>query len=285
MTDYLVYDVFAEEAFGGNPLAVITDATDLPERLLQKIAREFNFSETVFVTPPDDRAHTARVRIFTPTMEVPFAGHPTIGTAVALADLGRGTDLVLELGIGPIPCTVEGTAARFVIRRALERRAEPDPALVAACLGLREDAVRTDRQPPVQASLGLEFVLVELADAGALSTARPVVDAVREGAARHPGQTDFAIYCYIRDGGRIDARMFAPLDDIPEDPATGSAAAALAACLGELEGASQNFDIRQGADMGRPSRIEASVTVAEGKAVEVAIGGNAVRTMEGRLVL
>ena len=114
MTDYLVYDVFTDAPFGGNPLAVIPDATALPEVRLQAIAREFNFSETTFVFPPDDPSCDAKVRIFTPTMEVPFAGHPTIGTATALHALARvGDDMVLQLGVGPIPVAIRDGVARF----------------------------------------------------------------------------------------------------------------------------------------------------------------------------
>ena len=107
MSRYLVYDVFTDTRFGGNQLAVFPDATDLPEADLQAIAAEFNFSEVTFVYPPENPAHTARVRIFTPTMEIPFAGHPVIGTAIALADAGHGPDMVLELGVGPLPCRVD----------------------------------------------------------------------------------------------------------------------------------------------------------------------------------
>ena len=159
MTGYVVYDVFTDTVFGGNPLAVILDASGLSGAQMQSIAREFNFSESSFVLPPDDPAHTAKVRIFTPTMEVPFAGHPTIGTAVALADLGNGPDMVFELGIGPIRCQAEAGAASFITTQPLRVLSRPDPSLVANCLGLEAEAVCTDRHEPVQASVGLEFVI------------------------------------------------------------------------------------------------------------------------------
>lgn len=283
MTEYLVYDVFTQDAFGGNPLAVIPDAAGLPENALQKIAREFNFSETTFVLPPDDPAHTARVRIFTPTRELMFAGHPTIGTAIALAGLGKGArDMVLELGVGPIPVTVEGAHARFTTRVPLQTGPAPSVAALADCLGLAPSAIRTDQHAPVEAGLGTEFTLVEVTDRETLDAATPNTDAFRK-AATDPGR--LAVLAYLREGQQIEARMFAPLGGITEDPATGSAAAALAAFLGRLDGTSQRFEISQGVKMGRPSRIEAAVTVEDGTPVEVAVAGDAVKVMEGRIVL
>ncbi|WP_106744414.1 PhzF family phenazine biosynthesis protein [Yoonia maritima] len=282
MTRYLVYDVFTAQAFGGNQLAVIPDATALPEDDLQKIAREFNFSETTFVYPPNDPAHTAKVRIFTPTMEIAFAGHPTIGTAIALRDQGHAGDMILELGVGPIPCRFDGDTASFTTNAPLERISAPETALVASALGLHETAIVTDTHGPIQCSLGLTFVIVELSDRKNLAACSPSIDAVRTGAAKYPAGLDFAIYAYVRDGDQIDARMFAPLDDIPEDPATGSAAATLAALLTEQLKQPQNLSITQGADMGRPSLITA--TTEHVTPVPVTIFGNAVRMMEGKLV-
>jgi trans-2,3-dihydro-3-hydroxyanthranilate isomerase len=280
MTDYLVYDVFTDVPFGGNPLAVIPDAAGLDEALLQNIAREFNFSETTFVYPPADPAHTARVRIFTPTQEVPFAGHPTIGTAIALRALGRPAEMVLELGVGPIPCTADGGTARFVTRRPLQRLHEVDAGTVATALGLDPSDIATARHAPVMASVGLSFVFAELAGAEALARAAPVVDGFRAGQRRYPSPFDFAVAPYVRDGGRVRMRMFAPLDNIPEDPATGSAAAALGALLAQIEGAPVTLDITQGIEMGRPSRI--GVTAGpEG----VAVSGSARKVMEGLLIL
>ncbi|MGR3513784.1 MAG: PhzF family phenazine biosynthesis protein [Paracoccaceae bacterium] len=283
MTDYLVYDVFTTEPFGGNPLAVIPDATGLPENALQKIAREFNFSETTFVTPPEDTTHDARVRIFTPTRELAFAGHPTVGTACALHALGRvGDTMTLELGVGPIPVSVTGTRAEFATRVPLTTGSAAPTEALATCLSLSPEALRTDRHAPVEAGLGTEFTLVELTDAAALDAAAPNIDGFRS-AATDPGR--LAILAYVRTDQRIDARMFAPLGGILEDPATGSAAAALAAYLGQLDGRTQTFDIHQGVKMGRPSRIEASVTVENAAPVEVKIAGHAVKMMEGRLTL
>lgn len=277
MTRYVVYDVFTDTPFGGNQLAVFPDASTLPEAQLQSIAAEFNFSEVTFVYSPDDPSHTARVRIFTPTMEIPFAGHPTIGTAIALSDAGQTSPLVLELGVGPLTCRVSEGKAAFTTSTPFTAEAYPDPALVAAALSLPQDALRLDRHPPVLGGVGLAFVLVELDSRLLLRTAQPAVAAIREGAALYPAGLDFAIFAYVRDGAQVDARMFAPLDNIPEDPATGSACAALAALLSDSQA---RLSIRQGEDMGRTARIETQAT-----AESVTVFGSAVRMMEGRLVI
>ncbi len=280
MTRYLTLDVFTETPFGGNQLAVIPDATGLPEDALQKITREFNYSETTFVYPPADPAHTAKVRIFTPTMEVPFAGHPTIGTAVALAMAGHGPDMVLELGVGPLACHAADGAARFTTQAKLDTMDHPDPALIARALGLPMERISLQNHAPVMATLGLPFVLSELTDRAALADITTDIGAFREGARLHPAALDFPQFAYVRDGNLIHARMFAPLDNIPEDPATGSAAATLAAFLAESEGRDLTLRLHQGDDMGRPSVIDLRT---EGDAVTVS--GHAVRVTEGRLHL
>lgn len=276
MTEYLVYDVFTEVPFGGNPLAVVPEAHTLPERLLQPLAREFGFSETAYLYPPE-AGGAARMRIFTPRREIPFAGHPVIGSAVALSERGAPGRMVLETGAGPLACVAEAGRAGFVRAAGLERLGTPDPALVAACLGLEAAAIRTDRHAPLIASAGLPFVLVEIASAPQLSRAHPRIEAFRSASERHPLPFDFAIYAYIREEDEVRARMFAPLDDVPEDPATGSAAAALALFLAEDAGGACRLSIRQGAEMGRLSLIE---VIAEPGSVTVL--GAAVKVMEGR---
>lgn len=283
MTDFVVYDVFTDTAFGGNQLAVIPDASKVPEGQLQKIAREFNFSETTFVYPPNDPAHTARVRIFTPTMEIPFAGHPTIGTAIALAASGAPKQMVLELGIGPIHCEAEGNQAQFQTTAPLTILAQPAVELVARCLGLPEDTIKTDVHLPTQASLGLPMVFVELKERENLRRIETATDAFREGMERHPGDLDFALFPYVRDKAVIHARMFAPLDNIPEDPATGSACATLNALLSQIAGTPLQLTIHQGEDMGRPSRILTEAIAGDPMPINVA--GNAVQTMAGTLTL
>ena len=282
MTDYVVYDVFTDQAFGGNPLAVIPDARDLSEDQLLPITKEFNLSETTFVYPAENGGD-AKVRIFTPGTELMFAGHPTVGTALALRDLGLVSEsLVLELGVGPIPVEITGNRARFVTRVPLAVEDAPSPAMIATCLGLPEAAIRTDNHAPVLAGLGTNFVLVELATLNDLTSAHGVLDAFH--AAKPEGAVRLGIFLYVRDGAKIEARMFSPLSGIPEDPATGSASAALAAYLGQLDGRSQSFAISQGVAMGRPSQIAAEVTVEDGAPVAVAIEGSAVKVMEGRLM-
>ncbi|WP_434286792.1 PhzF family phenazine biosynthesis protein [Celeribacter sp. SCSIO 80788] len=280
MTRYLTYDVFTDRPFGGNPLAVVPEAASLPEDQLQKIAREFNYSETVFLYPPEDSANTARLRIFTPTMEVPFAGHPTIGAAVALSELGHGPDLRLELKVGLITAVAENGSAQFTARQPLETVAHPEPSLIAKALGLTETDLKT---PPVMAGMGLAFTFTELTSREALARIATDVATFRDGHARYPMGLDFAQVAYWRadetDGDTIHMRIFAPLDDIPEDPATGSAAAALGRLLFEATGEDLSFVVHQGDDMGRPSRITVSVDAAS-----VTIGGQAIRMMEGALV-
>ncbi|WP_460273408.1 PhzF family phenazine biosynthesis protein [Celeribacter sp. ULVN23_4] len=275
MTRYLTYDVFTDQPFGGNPLAVVIGAEALPEERLQKIAREFNYSETVFLFPPEDTSNTACLRIFTPTMEVPFAGHPTIGASVALSEMGFGPDLRLELKVGLITAVVRDGTAQFTARQPLETVAHPEAALVAKALGLSEADLKT---APIMAGMGLTFTLTELTSREALSRIATDVAAFREGHARYPMGLDFAQLPYWRDGDTVHMRMFAPLDDIPEDPATGSAAAALGRLLFEETGSPLSFVIHQGDDMGRPSRITVDVD-----ADAVTIGGQAVRMMEGKL--
>ncbi len=282
MADYVVYDVFTDTAFGGNQLAVFPEASSLHENALQKIAAEFNFSETTFVYPPRHDGHAARVRIFTPTSEVDFAGHPLIGTVIALSKLGYPSPMILELGIGPIECLVSDTGASFTVSKPLQKISEPDITRVATALGLPIDAIKTNIHPPVQASLGLPFALVELDCRESLSACNPDIKTIRECAKLYPTGLDFALFAYVRDGGDIKSRMFAPLDNIPEDPATGSASATLAALLTEILGEPQNLSFTQGEDMGRPSYIKASTTKDP---ITITISGNAVQTMAGKFIL
>ena len=282
--NYAVYDVFTDQAFGGNPLAVVFDAEGLTGEQMQIIAREFGLSETTFVLPPEDPAHDAKVRIFTPVLEMQFAGHPTIGTALALHDAGKAGDkMVLELGVGPIPVAISAGRARFVTRVPLAIGEVIAPEDIAACVGLPVTAIKTDVHAPTTAGLGTDFVLAELTDRASLANAAPDVSAFAKVAGPDAARMGLMVYC--RSGSDLDARMFAPLGGIPEDPATGSAAAALVAMLGKLDARSAAFRIRQGDDMGRPSLIVAEVTVEDGAPVAVAIEGGAVRVMEGRLTV
>ena len=287
MTQFFVYDVFTDTAFGGNQLAVIPDATGLAEDDLQRIAREFNFSETTFVYPPNDPANTARVRIYTAVNEIPFAGHPTVGTAIALAQTGHGTDLILELGVGPIPCKVtrgEVDRAQFTTKVPMEIIGHPDLDLVAACIGTSTHDIKTDNHAPVMASCGLPFVLIELNNLDTLANVVPNTNAYQTAEAAFPNQVDlFATFAYVRNGDQVNARMFAPLSNMSEDPATGSAAAALGAYLTEQDQTALKFTIHQGIEMGRPSFIDVTTTLENTHCTSVTIGGAAVKTMEGQL--
>jgi trans-2,3-dihydro-3-hydroxyanthranilate isomerase len=288
MTDYVVYDVFTDTPFGGNQLAVIPDATGLNESDLQKIAAEFNFSETTFVYPPEDNNHTARVRIYTPTNEIPFAGHPTVGTAIALSDLGACDEIILELGVGPIPCTVtkgNPSTAEFTTKVPLEKFDVVEMNLIAACLSINANEIVTENHLPQMISVGLPFVMVELPDLNVLAATAPVTDAYKRGETIHGGKVDmFATFAYVKTGTGIQARMYAPLNNIPEDPATGSACAALGAYLTELTGKAQSLEISQGIEMDRPSYISVSTTINNGQASSVTVSGSAVKTMQGTLV-
>ena len=279
MTPYFIYDVFTPSPFGGNQLAIIPDATGLSETNLQRIAREFNFSETTFVFPPDDAAHTAKVRIFTPTMEIPFAGHPLIGTACALAQEGATQRMVLELGIGPLTVRSDGESASFTTTQPLEILCEPELTLVAEALSIDTGDIQFHTHPPVMASLGLPFTITEVKSREVLAQTTPDIAAMRKGNTRYPSGLDFAQFVYARDGNTLYARMFAPLDNIPEDPATGSACATTAALLSKIENRNLDLSIHQGVEMGRPSEI--SVSVADG---QVTVSGQAQRIMEGKLL-
>jgi trans-2,3-dihydro-3-hydroxyanthranilate isomerase len=294
-------DVFTSERFGGNPLAVFPDGRGLDTRLMQAIARELNLSETVFVLPPDDPRHTRKLRIFTPGTELPFAGHPTVGTAFVLGSIGEvalddaETRIVFEEGVGPVPVTIrseggqpsycELTAAR------LPELGPPPPPIedVAAALSLRPEDVRTDDFSPRGASCGLPYLFVPLRDGEALTRARPNISAWERSVANSWAPE---LYPFVEIGGRGGAdfrgRMFAPWVGIPEDPATGSAAAAMAGYLAaarpETSG-TRRWVVDQGVEMGRPSRMHVECDRAGGKVTAVRVGGTSVMMMEARLAV
>lgn len=290
---YVTLDVFTAEVFGGNPLAVVLDAEGLTTSQMQSIAAEFNYSETTFVLPPRAAANAAQVRIFTPRTEVPFAGHPTVGTAVVLArELeARGVsplaDLVLEEGAGLVPVRLMRaggavTGAEFRAPRALEMG--PLVALedAAACLSLPTADLRPDITPQVL-SVGLPFLVVALASREALRLARPSLAAHER--LLPPVGTD-SVFAYARGNAaeELHARMFSPLDSIAEDPATGSAAAATLAFLAaQRPERDVTWRIEQGVDMGRPSLILGRTCKREGVVTAVHVGGHAVAVMHGSL--
>jgi trans-2,3-dihydro-3-hydroxyanthranilate isomerase len=294
--DYVTMDVFTTRSFGGNQLAIISDARALDGEAMQRIATEFNYSETTFVLPPpDDSDCIAEVRIFTPTNEIPFAGHPNVGTAWAVAAMGElfgrpvRDSFAFHEKAGRVDCRVtreggEIVSASIKAPQPLSFGLEIDPGLVAACVSLPTEAIETVRHGPIQASVGLFFSLAEVTSLDALAQARPNNSSFAEADPRYRVDEDhFCLFLYTRVDGdprRLRARMFAPLNNISEDPATGSASAALAAFLAHLEGAdSADFIIEQGIEMGRPSRLELSV-----RGPEVRVGGPCVPVMRGKLI-
>jgi trans-2,3-dihydro-3-hydroxyanthranilate isomerase len=293
---YVTVDVFTDARFGGNPLAVFPDARGLTGAEMQAIAAETNYSETTFVLPPADPAHTARVRIFNRVAEMPFAGHPNVGTAVVLAGLGRdaGGWLRFEEPAGLVAVRVERdeegavTAAHVDAPQPLSLGRDLPAADVARCVGLSPDDLVLAAHPPRFASVGLPFCFVEVRPE-ALARARPDLGAFRTLAEQLPDAAErLPIHLYARvdrDAGRLATRMFSPLSGTVEDPATGSANAALAAFLLHVHGGEHAaFEIAQGVAMGRPSRLVASAwRAADG--VRARVGGGAVAVFEGVLRL
>jgi trans-2,3-dihydro-3-hydroxyanthranilate isomerase len=292
---FVTLDVFTGRRFAGNPLAVVLDAERLETDAMQAIAREFNLAETVFVLPPQDPAHRARLRIFTPAMELPFAGHPTVGTAVLLncIDGGGARAFVLEEGIGPIPCSTaslghERGRARFQLARLPEELGEAaDAETIAAALGLEPNEIGLDDFRPTLWSAGISFTFVPVRSLAAIRRCEPRLDQWEAAFTRH-GRSSAYVFCRetLEAGSAFHARMFAPRLGVYEDPATGSAAAALAGVLlrfappGEGE---HDVVIEQGYEMGRASRITLSVTVQNRELVAAAIGGEAVAVTEGSI--
>ncbi|AFL53757.1 trans-2,3-dihydro-3-hydroxyanthranilate isomerase [Sinorhizobium fredii] len=297
---YVTVDVFTAERFAGNQLAVIPDARGLSDEQMQAIAAEFGYSETTFVLPPDDPANTARVRIFTPTAEVPFAGHPNVGTAFVLGRqeeiFGRtaGNKLRFEEKAGLVEVTLLSeygilTGARIVAPQPLAVGPIIDPVTIASCASLQAQDV-SERGHPVRISVGLAFAVAELSDVDTLSRARPNVSAFHEANARYPlAEDSFSLYLYARTPERpwqIRARMFAPLDNVIEDPATGSASAALGAYLVSLlpqPDAEIEIAIEQGVEMGRRSLITVRVSKKDGAVREVSVSGDCVAVMRGAI--
>lgn len=290
-------DVFTDRAFGGNPLAVIPDASGLTSAEMQQIAAEFNLSETAFVGPPSNGG-THRVRIFTPAAELPFAGHPTVGTALLLAHLGDYklvdgvVSLIFEEGVGAVPVAVHLDAlplpfAELTASQAAEVR---DTAVtttdLAAMLSLDPADVVTRTVSPVTASCGVPFLFVPLRDTNALGRARLVESIWSERLAGHWAPH---VFLYVLSRGSpsepIRARMFAPALGITEDPATGGAVSALAGYLSSFDKdrREREWTILQGVEMGRPSTLTARVVHSPGGSTSIHVGGTAVRIAEGVL--
>jgi trans-2,3-dihydro-3-hydroxyanthranilate isomerase len=298
---FLTADVFTDRVFGGNQLAVFPRADGLDTRLMQSIARELNISETVFVFPPDDPAHTRKLRIFTPGSELPFAGHPTIGAAFVLATAGEvplgaeGASVVFEEGVGPVAVTVrsEGGVPGYCELTAA-RLPEMGPATppleeIAACLSLRPDDLSDDHGAPRGVSCGVPYLFVPVRDEAVLARTRINLPAWERSLS---GWWASAVFPFAEAGGRdgVDfrARMFAPGIGIPEDPATGSAAAALAGYLAADAGPANGtleWVVAQGVEMGRPSRLHVACDRSGGRISAVRVGGTSVLVAEGRLMV
>lgn len=292
---FFICDVFTQQRFGGNQLAVLPDAGGLDTAQMQAIAREFNFSESTFVLPGPE-GYTREVRIFTPTTEVPFAGHPNVGTAFALAsdgalgDPGDGLQVRFLEKAGDVPVSIRadegGIFCELQAPQPLSTGAAVDVDRIAATLSLKREDIVTRTHAPVVASVGLPFLVVELGSVDALRRAR--INAAMLDRFREDGiEPDIHLYTRSNDEFDIRARMFAPLDGVPEDPATGSANCALVALLASCDPggpADAEWRIAQGVEMGRPSELHAR-TRRSGKKITTWIGGYSVLTAEGELVV
>jgi trans-2,3-dihydro-3-hydroxyanthranilate isomerase len=294
--DFLTCDVFTERPFAGNPLLVVPDARGLSSGQMQAVAREINYSESTFVLPADDPNHAYRQRTFVPFKEIPYAGHPTVGTAVVMAALGKvganGEDeITIEVGFGPL--RLELIRAEGAVRRIRMSQGRPawerpiaDQALrkrIALALGLPENALHGNL-PPQVVTTGNRTLVIPLSDVAAVSAAVADVRALNT----LEKELDVLIaYVFTFEKGRVRARAFCPGAGVPEDPATGSAAGPLGVYLslhGSLPAGEASFFIDQGIEMGRPSEIEVRVErAADGSPAGVRVAGSAVLMMKGSI--
>lgn len=291
---YVIVDVFAEAALRGNPAAIVFDADGLSDIEMQALGREFNLSETAFILKPRDAAHTAQVRIFTPGNEVPFAGHPNIGSAFALAQRRglTGDDLLFDEKAGLVHLKLQrenGAIVGASLRAPRSLSTEPGPpaGATAAALSLDEGDIVTATHPPVTASVGLEFLFVEVTDIAALDRARahiPAFDLIR---ASHRVE---GVHIYAKSatptGARIQARNLSPYDGIGEDAATGSATASLVALLAERDPRADcdfALEAHQGIEMGRPSLLHGLAEKRGGKVAPPHVSGRCVQVMQGTI--
>ncbi len=297
---FYTLDVFTQRKFGGNPLAVVLGADKLNTESMQTITREFNLSETTFVMAPENPKHTAKVRIFFPGGEMPFAGHPTIGTAALLAELARKpgcsfeTEVTLELKAGLTPVKVSRIADRLyatLTAPVVPFHADvklPTAADTARALGLEPADVGFDHHAVASLEGGPRFFYVPVKSRAALEKSK-IIEPYWSALIRPMDGVD-AAYVYTRGGDNkgthFRSRMYAPTGGIPEDPATGSATALLAAQLLKAENLSDGthaFKLEQGYEMGRPSDLDLACDIASGKLTAVRVGGGAVRMMEGEI--
>jgi trans-2,3-dihydro-3-hydroxyanthranilate isomerase len=295
---FYTLDVFTDAPLAGNPLAVVLDSEGLDDARMQKIAREFNLAETVFVFEPKKPVNAAALRIFTPGRELPFAGHPTVGTAVLIAHLrarellkGEDIRLVLEEQVGEVVCVArhrqgQAMAAYFNLPRLPERLGEaPSKASLANDLALDVADIGFDAHQPSLIGAGTSNLFVPLKNLAAMAKARPGRKAWGENGGP-------CLYLYTREvmhkGSAFDARMFAAGWGVYEDPATGSAAAAFAGVVMAYEKPQDGehvVTIEQGVEMGRPSFIALGLSVENGALRGATIGGSAVIVSEGTIDL
>ncbi len=295
---YHTLDVFTDTRFGGNPLAVVKDADGLDSKTMQAVAREFNISETVFVMKPANPAHSARVRIFTPRAEIPFAGHPTIGTAILLAnDRGSGPNvfptaiiaLEEEIGVVRVGVRMRPNEAAFAEFDAPKLPADlgsvPAVEDIANAVGLMPSEIGFENHKSSCFSAGLPYHFVPVRSLAAIGRARPVA-----GRWEQAFGASGAAYLYCRErvhhAAHFHARMFDPGHGIPEDPATGSAVAAFAGVIARYDeppGGEHRYAIEQGYEMGRESLIQLSVVMNDSRLQAVRIGGRAVRVADGEI--
>ncbi|HUQ18807.1 MAG TPA: PhzF family phenazine biosynthesis protein [Gemmatimonadaceae bacterium] len=307
---YYITDVFTDTPFGGNQLAVLPDARGLNDQQMQTIAREFNFSETTFVFPPDNSANTKKVRIFTPASELPFAGHPTVGTAFILAESGEipldgdETKIIFEEKVGPVPVAIRARDGKPVFMQLTaakipERRpSSTDAASLADVLSLEpSDILYDERFVPEAVSAGVPFLFVPLRSLDALARSRVRTD-VWERTLKDTYAPEMFVFVEtpesvqrngIKTGDAvIRARMFAPALGLGEDPATGGAAAAFGGYLAarcEKRDGLLKWLVHQGVEMGRPSRLEVETDVVGGEVTAVRVGGASVLIASGELVV
>jgi trans-2,3-dihydro-3-hydroxyanthranilate isomerase len=295
---YHTVDVFTDKAFGGNQLAVLPDARGLSSEDMQAITREFNYSESTFVLPPDNPANTRRVRIFVPGKEIPFAGHPTVGTAFVLAACGEipltgdETKIVFEEGVGDIGVTIfakNGKPVSAQLTTAIvpeTREIRIDPSAIAETLSLDASDLKLSDGDAIEAwSCGLPYLCVPLRSRDALKRARCREDLWRK---HLEGQWAAELYPFFAepDAAAYHVRMFAPAVGVPEDPATGSAAAALAGYVAQRsprETATVRFTVYQGVELGRPSRIDVEVDTSPKGVTAVRVAGSSVLVSSGTL--
>lgn len=294
--EFLTLDVFTDRAFGGNPLAVVPDAQGLDTAQMQAIAREFNYSETTFVLPAEDPNHTRKVRIFTPMTEIPFAGHPNVGTAVALARTGAlgevaaGQRIIFEEAAGNVSLILGGSGDQIdkaeFIAPVINRFEEEIPADEAArALGLGAESVVTTHHTPRVVSTGIRFLYIELKDLQALEASESDPMAVTQISAARGLD---GVFPYVRQANGVDirARMYAPVHGVVEDPATGSANAGLANLLASLESSDSDtlhWKVDQGIEMRRPSRLYLTAERRQGQTAEVRVAGGAIVICRGTI--